>query len=77
MVEIRTEINEEENKEEYEVWDNDEQIYTGYFDLPSPLEREEKLMIVLANALGFEPAELLNLPIFEKYWEEDREKGGA
>lgn len=73
MVEIRTEINEEENKEEYEVWDNDEQIYTGYFDLPSPLEREKKLMIILANALGFEAGELLNLPVFENYWEDDEE----
>lgn len=73
MIEITTEINEEESREEYEVWDNDAQIYTGYFDIPSPLEREEKLMIVLANALGFEPAELLNLPVFENFWEDDEE----
>ena len=73
MVEITTEINEEENKEEYEVWDNDEQIYTGYFDLSSPLKREEKLMIVLANALGLESAEVLKFPVFEKYWEDEKE----
>lgn len=70
-MEINVEINEELQREEYEVWDNDELIYTGYFDLPCDLSREEKYMIVLANALGFEPAELLNLPVFENSWEDN------
>jgi len=72
-MEIKVEINEGLQREEYEIWDNDELIYTGYFDLPCDLSREEKLMIVLANALGFEPAELLNLPVFENFFEDDEE----
>lgn len=71
-MEIKVEIDEELQREEYEIWDNDALIYTGYFDLSCDLSREEKHMIVLANALGFEPAELLNLPVFKNYWEEDR-----
>lgn len=71
-MEIKVEINEELQREEYEVWANDGLIYTGYFDLSCNLSQEEKYIIVLANALGFEPAELLNLPVFKNYWEEDR-----
>jgi len=64
MIEIRVEINEETGAEMFEVWDNDELIYEGYFDADTNLTDEEKYMIALANALGFEPATTLNFDIF-------------
>lgn len=63
-LEIKREIDEEVNKDCFEVWDNDELIYEGYFDAYQDIPDEEKYMIILANALGFEPAELLNLDVF-------------
>lgn len=63
-IEIKREIDEEVNKDCFEVWDNDELIYEGYFDANQDIEDEEKYMIILANALGFEASELLNLDVF-------------
>lgn len=63
-IEITREIDEEVNKDCFEVWDNDELIYEGYFDADQDIPDEKKYMIILANALGFEPAELLNLDVF-------------
>lgn len=64
MYEINIEIYEDTGNEIYYVWDNGEQIYKGYFEANCSLPREEKVMIIMANALGFEPSELLNLDIF-------------
>lgn len=63
-IEIKSEINEDTGAEEFEVWDNDELIYEGYFEESCELSREERALIILANAFGFEPANLLNLDIF-------------
>ena len=63
-IEITSEINEDTGAEEFEVWDNDELIYEGYFEENCELPREERALIVLAHAFGFEPANLLNLDIF-------------
>lgn len=63
-VEITREIDEELGKDCFEVWDNDELIHEGYFDADQDIPDEEKYMIILANALGFEAAELLNLDVF-------------
>ena len=64
MCEINIEICEDTGNEICQVWDNGEQIYEGYFEVNCPIPREEKVMIIMANALGFEPSELLNLDIF-------------
>ena len=65
MIEINVEINEDNGNEEVEIWDNDELIYEGYYEPDCELPREEKLMISLAHALGFEPSTTLNFDIFE------------
>ena len=64
MYEINIEIYEDTGNEIYQVWDNGEQIYEGYFEVNCSIPRKEKVMIIMANALGFEPSKLLNLDIF-------------